>query len=638
MMMKLLPFLFFIFCFFPLFSQDSTIIAYDIVDSIYEKKAPHLNKYRSKINFPPFIGWSKNDKKMLFNGGKSIYSMSRVNAEIREFKKLKRGFSSYLSPNQQQFIYLEDQDGDENYQLFLYDIPSKKMTTLSKKGDKSYDPYWSEDSKQIVYKSNKIDSARVDLYMREIKSPYLERMVFEDFSDDGMIYDWSHALGKLVAVKVISENDKQLYLIDQITHEHTQINKQKNNIAYADAKFIPNQQACLIVSDQETEFLQLYHYDLNTKQFRNLTADIPWDVEALSIAKNGTYAAFSINENGFSKLYLLDLTTWKYNVVSNFPKGIIGNLAVNKKGTEVGFNLYGSTFRRKIYSYDIVEGKLKQWNRKGKMQTDPIDFIEAKAFFYTSQDTETGETYQIPAFIYEPTETAKPSAVFIDIHGGPEYQARASFNSFYQYLVQELGIAVIVPNIRGSNGYGKSYMKMDDGKKRENAIEDVGALLDWIKQQAQLDEQKVAIYGESYGGYVALASLAKFPTRIRCGIDIVGITNWLTYLKNTSDYRKNLRRVEFGDERIPEMKTFLQNISPVNHVNTIQSPIFIVQGYNDPRVHYKESVQMYDSLNAKGNTVWFVMAKNEGHGFQHYENYMLQQQLIVSFLKLHLMK
>ena len=392
----------------------------------------------------------------------------------------------------------------------------------------------------------------------------------------------------------------------------------------------------MIVSDEFSEFLQLHYYDLTKKEFTTITTDIPWDVEFITIDKHGNKGAFSANEGGLSKLYILDLHTLKYRKVSDFPKGIIRDLKINPKGTQVGFNFYSSTFQRKVYGYDIKKGTLNQYTRKGKPQTDSIKFTKSEKFTFKSIDPNTNEEYQIPAFIYKSKKQNSP--VFIDIHGGPEYQIRAFFNGFYQYLVDELGITVIVPNIRGSNGYGKSYMKMDDGFNRENAIEDIGALLNWIERQDNLDSDHVAIFGESYGGYVVLASLAKYPDKLKCGIDAFGISNWITYLKNTSDYRRDLRRVEFGDERNPEMRQYLKQISPVNNFGQITSPLLIFQGQNDPRVNWQEAQQMYEVLNSNEKEVWYVVAKDEGHGFYKNENYKLKRNLTISFLKRNLLE
>lgn len=613
---------------------QEAIVSYGIPDSIFTKEYPNAREYRSQINYPPFIGWSINSKKMLFNGGKAIYAMKTHTSEIKEYKESNRSFSSHLSPNHKFFLYQQDENGNEDYQLFYYDISTNVSIPLSKKGDKTYDPYWSSDSNQIAYKSNKENAAIVDLYIRDISGTTKEHLVFKDFSDDGQVYDWDSDKNLIVAVKVISENDKLLYLINDKSYEIEQINKDKKNIAYSDAQFIPHQNACLIVSDEFSEFLQLHYYDLTKKTFTTITTDILWDVESITIDKKGEKAAFSVNKDGVSELYILELATLKYSKIDLLPQGIIRDLIINPKGTKVGFNFYSSTFRRKVYDYDLKKGTLNHYTRKGKTQTDSISFTKAESFTFKSIDPDTKEEYHIPAFLYKSKDTLSP--VFIDIHGGPEYQARATFNGFYQYLVNELGITVIVPNIRGSNGYGKSYMKMDDGFNRQNAIEDIGALLDWIKNQNNVDQGRVAIHGESYGGYAVLASLAAFPKRITCGIDIVGISNWVSYLNNTSDYRKDLRRVEFGDERTIKMSQYLERISPANQVDNIISPLLIFQGLNDPRVNYKESEQMYRSLHAKEKEVWYVLAKDEGHGFLKYTNYLLQRNLTISFLKKHL--
>lgn len=613
---------------------QENIVTYGIEDSIMTKEYVEIRNYRSKIDYPPFIGWSLNSKKMLFNGGKVIYSMKTNKSEIKEYKEFDYPLGSYLSPKHTYFLYQEDDNGDENYQLFLYDISNNKTKALTEKGDKSYDPFWHPNSSRITYKSNKVNPARVDLYVRDILGSNQEQLIFEDFSDDGQIYDWSSSKKMILAVKVISENDKSLYLIDDESFKIEQINPDKKNIAYSDAKFIPNQNACLIVSDEFSEFLQLHYYDLAKKEFKTITSTILWDVEAITIDEEGKQAAFSVNENGHSKLYTLDLVTLKYKKIDDLPKGIIAGLKINPKGTEVGFNFYSSTFRRKVYGYDIKKATLNQYVRKGKIPTDSKSFTAAESFTFKSIDPDTEKEYAIPAFIYRSNKKSSP--VLIDIHGGPEYQVKATFNVFYQYLVNELGISVIVPNIRGSNGYGKSYMKMDDGFNRENAIEDVGALLDWIENQEDLDANRVAIHGESYGGYVALSSLTHYSDRIKCGIDIVGISNWINYLNKTSDYRRDLRRVEFGDERDPKMYAYLERISPAKNVDKINSPLLIFQGLNDPRVNYKESEQIYQSLVSDQKEIWYMLAKDEGHGYQKYSNYWLQKNLTVSFLKKHL--
>ncbi len=227
--------------------------------------------------------------------------------------------------------------------------------------------------------------------------------------------------------------------------------------------------------------------------------------------------------------------------------------------------------------------------------------------------------------------------VVVSIHGGPESQARPAFASTYQLWLEKLGVAVIVPNVRGSGGYGKTYVSLDNGFKREDSVKDIGALLDWIETQPDLDQDRVAVFGGSYGGYMVLASAVHFSDRLKAAVDIVGISSFVTFLENTQDYRRDLRRVEYGDERDPEMRAHLEKISPVNNVEKINIPLFVVQGENDPRVPVTEAIQMVAALRDRGETVWYMNALNEGHGYRKKENRDIYQQATVLFLKAHLL-
>jgi dipeptidyl aminopeptidase/acylaminoacyl peptidase len=249
-----------------------------------------------------------------------------------------------------------------------------------------------------------------------------------------------------------------------------------------------------------------------------------------------------------------------------------------------------------------------------------------------------GKPRMIPAFITKPSADRfkAPYPVIIDIHGGPEGQSRPGLNA--SYFVNEMGIAEIRPNVRGSAGYGKTYLKLDNAEKREESVRDIGALLDWIAKQPDLDAKRVAVMGGSYGGYMTLASAVHFSDRLKCGIDVVGISNWVTFLKNTQAYRQDLRRAEYGDERDPKMRDLLETISPLNNTQKIKIPLLIVQGKNDPRVPLSESLQMVKKLREQGNTVWYVEGKDEGHGFGKKTNRDYQRWVEILFLEQFLLK
>ncbi|MCB0586764.1 MAG: S9 family peptidase, partial [Phaeodactylibacter sp.] len=220
---------------------------------------------------------------------------------------------------------------------------------------------------------------------------------------------------------------------------------------------------------------------------------------------------------------------------------------------------------------------------------------------------------------------------------GPESQYRPGFSPIFQYYLKELGIAVIAPNVRGSAGYGKNFLKLDNGYKREDSVKDIGKLLDWIKEQPELDESRVAVMGGSYGGYMVLSSMAHYNGRLRCGVDIVGISNFVTFLENTKSYRRNLRRVEYGDERDPHMRRHLERISPTTNAHKITRPMLIVQGMNDPRVPVSEAEQMLRAIRNNGGEAWYLLAKDEGHGFRKKPNRDYYNKAVILFLQRYLL-
>ena len=194
-----------------------------------------------------------------------------------------------------------------------------------------------------------------------------------------------------------------------------------------------------------------------------------------------------------------------------------------------------------------------------------------------------------------------------------------------------------MPNVRGSSGYGKAYLQLDNGYQREDSVKDIGALLDWVARQSELDAERVAVIGGSYGGYMVLASMTHYDDRLRAGIDIVGISNFVTFLENTQDYRRDLRRVEYGDERDPEMRAFLEKISPTTNAGKITKPLFVAQGLNDPRVPASESEQMVEVIRENGGVVWYLLARDEGHGFRKKANRDYYGRAVVLFLQEHLL-
>ena len=317
------------------------------------------------------------------------------------------------------------------------------------------------------------------------------------------------------------------------------------------------------------------------------------------------------------------------------PVGVIRGLKFDKAGQRLAFMQSGPRSPSDVYSVELATSTLTRWTESEVGGLEPKHFAAPNLIQYKSFDGLT-----IPAWYYpSPTQAAgAKTPVIVIIHGGPESQAAVYFNPMYAMLGRELGVAVLVPNVRGSSGYGKRYVRLDNGEKREDSVKDIGALFDWIGTRPELDASRIGIYGGSYGGYMVLATLMHYSDRVRCGIEFVGISNFVTFLKNTKAYRRDLRRVEYGDERDPKMRAFLERISPTNNVHRIGKPLFVVQGANDPRVPASEAEQIVRGVRAKGRDVWYLLAKNEGHGFKRKSNIAAFVNAFLAFFRTHLLK
>ncbi len=291
-----------------------------------------------------------------------------------------------------------------------------------------------------------------------------------------------------------------------------------------------------------------------------------------------------------------------------------------------------------VFVYDLLKNTTRRWTFSETGGLDVAHFVEPKIVHFPTFDQVAGKPREIPALLYLPPAKFKPPyPVLVSIHGGPEGQARPYFLDRNNYIINEMGVAMVRPNVRGSDGYGRSYLGLDNDRQREDTVRDIGALLDWIAQRKDLDQNRVAVSGGSYGGYMSLATMVHYSERLRCGIDYVGISNFVTFLKNTKDYRRDLRRVEYGDERIPAMHDFLQRISPLSSVERISVPLLVIQGANDPRVPASEAEQIVRKVKQGKREVWYLLAKDEGHGFRKKKNKDFMNRVRIRFLQTHLL-
>ncbi len=542
------------------------------------------------------------------------------------------------NPEHQGFLFRRDVGGGEFYQYYWFDVATGRSALLTDGKSRNAGASWSNGGDEFAYTSTRRNGRDNDLYVASMKAPASPRMVME-LSGAWSPVDWSADDRRLILFRGVSANESYLYTVDLSDPRLVPLNPQPDGsvpIAYSGALWSADQRRVYLISDQDSEFAHLRVLDVATGAQTLLTGDIPWDVEALTATRDRRHLAFTVNDNGRSLLYLYDVESGKRTAVSSLPMGGIYGLEFSPDGRRLGFSLTTSQGPGDVYVLDVASRAVERWTESEVGGLDTSRFVAPSLIAYpTFDEVAPGRRRHIPAIYYRPASAAGKGRfpVVINIHGGPESQSTVGFAPSTQFMVNELGVAVLFPNVRGSSGYGKSYLKLDNGMKREDSVKDIGALLDWIATQPELDPKRVIVMGGSYGGYMTLAAMTHYNDRLAGGIDNVGISNFVTFLTNTQDYRRDLRRVEYGDEREPEMRAFLERISPLTNVQRITKPMLIAQGYNDPRVPVTEAEQMVKALKENGVEPWYMLAMDEGHGFAKKENANAFQNAIMAFIE-----
>lgn len=529
------------------------------------------------------------------------------------------------------FGFIRDTGGDEQFQMYYRDDATGTDRRISEPGTRNESVTWSADGKQFAWSQATKDSPVYKIFVASLAKPEDKKLILEKEGAWAPV-EWSADGAKLLIGHGISATESEIYVYDVAGGQLTEINPSDKKIAYEGAVFSHDGTAIYTAANDGSDFLTLIRYPLAGGEKTVITGDIKWDVESLDISPDGKTLAFTTNEDGLSKVHLLSVPDHKPVAGPDLPPGLVGGLLFSQDSKQLGFTFSNAQSSGDVWSFELASGKLTRWTESEIGGLDSSKFVLPKLISFPTFDQVDGKARQIPAFYYKP-EGKGPHPVVISIHGGPESQERPGFITTYQFWLKELGIAVITPNVRGSSGYGTNYLELDNGMKREDSVKDIGALLDWIATQPDLDASRVMVYGGSYGGYMVNACLTHYSDRLAGGVSVVGISNFVTFLENTSGYRQDLRRVEYGDERDPEMRKFLESISPLNNVQKIGKPMLIIQGANDPRVPLNESEQLLARLKEGGGNPWYLMAKDEGHGFQKKSNRDFMTASVVMFFK-----
>jgi len=606
--------------------QSGTAVPANIVvqgvPEIPQAVADRMNQYQ-QTRAAYFSDWNPTGPGMLiatrFGDTYQLHYVDHPGGARRQITFFKEpvNFGAYCpAKGKNGFLFSMDVGGGEFYQIYYYDLTSGKNIILTDGKSRNESPLWSNNGAMFSYTSTRRNGKDNDIYLSNPDNPSAARMIYQAEGSWGPV-DWSPDDSRLLVINYISANESYYYILDSKTGQTKLLfPKSEGKVAYGGAMWSKDGKGVYYVTDRGSEFMQLHYWDLASGKDEVITKEIPWDVEGFDLSRDGKLLAFVTNEDGMSRLRIIETKTKKELKLPALPVGQVSGIEFKPDNTTLALNVETPRYPGDVYSLDLKKMELVRWtySEVGGLNTD--NFPVAQLIHYPTFDSVNHKPRMIPSFYFKPTQKSdKPYPVVIYIHGGPEGQYTPAFASTFQYWLNELGIAVLAPNVRGSTGYGKTYLKMDNDYLRENTVKDIGALLDWIARQPELDKNRVCVYGGSYGGYMVLACMFHYNDRLKAGIEQVGISNFVTFLENTQEYRRDLRRVEYGDERDPKMREFMISISPTTNANKITKPLLVGQGLNDPRVPAGEAEQIVGTVRKNGGEVWYILAKDEGHGF-----------------------
>lgn len=544
--------------------------------------------------------------------------------------------SANPAPDNHNLVYARDAGGNENMQLILLDTQTgqEKLLTEGHLDAMHMWGNWSDDGKQFSFTANRRDKGLFDLYVQAIDGE--AQLVYENNMPGYLIAaHFSPDKERLLAVFMIEPFHIQLLEIEIESSESRIITPPETGIRYYDPNYLADKKTILLRTDKDSDFLYLAKLNLETSELEAIITP-NWDVDEIELSNDQRKLAYTVNNDGMTEIHLYDLESGETQQASQHNSlGVAGGMSFTSDDSKIIFTATRSTRTYNIYAWDLAENTVRPVTQSSHAGISTDSFVAPDLIHYpTFDEDESGETRKIPSWVYRPKDTSNEALpVVVIVHGGPEGQATAYFSGLTQYFVNN-GYAVLIPNVRGSTGYGKAYSHLDDVRKRMDSVADLAYIVDWIKTQADLDAERVAVYGGSYGGFMVLSALTTYPDLWKVGVNIVGISSFVTFLENTSDYRRTLREAEYGS--LEHDREFLNSISPINHIDNINAPLFIIHGANDPRVPLSEAEQLAKALESRDIPVEILVFDDEGHGLAKLHNKLVAYPKVVEFLKKYL--
>ncbi|WP_083811576.1 S9 family peptidase [Asticcacaulis biprosthecium] len=579
-----------------------------VPDAMVAKTRPYM-----EFRTASFASWNPNDKSMLittrFGNTAQLHQVAGPMMDRRQISFEAEPVSGSWSPKGDVLITQKDTGGNEFFQL--YRLKDGRLTLLTDAKSRNSGNAWSQDGQYFAYTSTRRNGSDNDIYIIDPRDPASNRLVAQVKGGGWRLSDFAPDGKTAVVAEYLSVTKSNLYVLDIASGVMTPIGDLKKDISYGGAEFAPDGKLW-VTSDEGSDFQRLGVLDVKTGKFTPKSPEPKWDIQSFDIADDGSFLVYSINEAGAEKVKVMDLKTGAVRTVEDLPAGNVGGIDIAPWGT-IGLTFTSARSAADAYSIDPKTLAVTRWTQSETGGLDVTknvepEFVEVKSF--------DGEP--VSGFLYRPDPAKFPGKrpLIVNVHGGPESQFAPGFMGRTNYLLNELGIAVFYPNVRGSTGFGKRFVGLDNGPfLREDSVKDIGAFLDRFDADAGIDKNRVAVTGGSYGGYVCYAAAIRYGARLKGANCVVAISNFVTFLENTQSYRRDLRRVEYGDERDPKQRAKLLEISPLTAADKFNIPLLVVTGANDPRVPASEADQIIAAVRAKGGTAWHLLGQDEGHGF-----------------------
>lgn len=608
----------------PSLPHDETAFEYDVMVQ-YDDPAPLLDGVPPVTRavagaLAPYLETRRSRLASITSDGRQLLVLTRlsettqvhqVEAPLGMRRQLTFGMEpvdqvAFLPTNPRFVAYRQDTGGDENHQIFVMDLESRGIRLVSD-GTSRHGPFRWSSTGQLAFTGNGRNGRDMDLYSYDHASGTTRRVA--ELPGHWVALGWSSDARRLLVQEFRSMDESTVHVIDMTDGSRTPLAPLTKGEATRRAWFARRPGFAYVVSDRGRDVAGVFEVEIATQSWRLVTPDRPWEVEEAITSGDGTVLVYSINEEGRSKVFLRNLINGQERALP-LPDGVVSGLRFVDRSRKLAFTLSTATEPPDVYLLEVRTGALQRWTRSEVGGLPSTSFVVPELVKVKSFDG-----LEVPAFLYRP-QGSGPFPVLLWMHGGPEDQFRPTFDPIVQYFAATRGIAVLAPNVRGSSGYGKRYMSLDDGRKRHHAVQDVGALLDYVAERPDLDATRVGIHGASYGGFLVLATLAAYPDRLVAGSDVVGMSNLVSFLEHTQDYRRDVRRVEYGDETEPETRKYLTSISPLTHVERMRSALLVAHGENDPRVPLAEAERIVEAVRDNDAEAWFFLARGEGHSFR----------------------